>query len=85
MTREPTVRRGGGLSGPMAGVMAVAILGLVECAIVVVLIVLPILTGDDLPMWRIILCIVLLTLTSGVFVAASLVKEDGRWRWRWTR
>ena len=83
MTGEPTVRRGG--SGALGLVMAVAVLGLVELAIVGVLIVLPLLDGAELETWRIGACMVLLMLASGVFVAVSLVRVDGKLRWRWTR
>ena len=54
-------------------------------AIVGVLIVLPVLEGSDLEMWRMVLTAVLLTLCSVVFLAVSFVKEDGRLKWRWSK
>jgi hypothetical protein len=85
MDRPPTIRRNRGLSGPMGGIMAVAMLGIVEVAIIGILIAVPVLNGADLEMWRILLCAVLLTLTSCVFLAFSLVKKDGKLRWRWAK
>ena len=82
MDREPTIRRG--RSGPMGQVVAFMILGLAELAIIGVLIVLPILDGAELEMWRIIACAVLLTICSLVFLAVSFVRADGKWQWRWT-
>ena len=83
MTREPTVRRGG--PGPLGGVLAVAVLGLVELAIIGVLIVLPIMGGEELALWRIVLAAGLLTVSSVAFMAVSFVRDRGKWRWRWAR
>ncbi|HSF96185.1 MAG TPA: hypothetical protein VLA52_14265 [Thermohalobaculum sp.] len=85
MARRPTVERNRGFSGPMAGVIALAVMGIAEIAIIGVLIMLPVLEGNDLELWRIIACAVLLTLCSVVFLAVSFVNRDGRWRWRWAR
>lgn len=45
---------------------------------------LPVLGGTELEMWRIIACVVLLTICSVVFLMVSYVRADGKWRWRWT-
>jgi hypothetical protein len=83
MSGKRTVKRSGGDNPRMKGVLAFAVLGVAELAIVGVLIVLPILTVGSIETWQIVLTVILLTLTSAVFVATSLVKADGKWQWRW--
>lgn len=79
-----TVRRSGG-GGRMTGVMAVAMLGAAELAIIVVLVVVPILTEGSVPIWNMTLCAILLPTVSTVFMVMSFVKIDGKWQWRWGR
>ncbi|HUS54142.1 MAG TPA: hypothetical protein VMY41_09080 [Thermohalobaculum sp.] len=83
MSNGPTVRRSRGGSSRATGILVVAALGVVELAIIAVLIVLPMLTRGSVEVWQIALCAILLTATSAVFVATCFVRTDGKWRWRW--
>ena len=85
MSDRRTVQRSRGGAGRMTSVMAVAMLGAVELAIIVVLVVVPILTEGSVPVWNMVLCAILLPTVSTVFMVMSFVKIDGKWQWRWGR
>ncbi len=85
MSDRRTVQRSRGGGGRMTSVMAVAMLGAVELAIIVVLVVVPILTQGSVPIWNLVACAILLPIASVVFVVMSFVKVDGKWQWRWGR
>jgi hypothetical protein len=82
MSGKRTVNRSGG-SSRATGLLAFAALGVAELVIIAVLIVLPMLTVGSVETWQIVLTVILLTLTSAVFVATSFVRIDGKWQWRW--
>jgi hypothetical protein len=83
MSGNRTVKRSGGDDPRMKGVLAVAALGVAELAIIGVLVVLPMLTVGAIETWQIALTVILLTVTSGIFVATCFVRADGKWQWRW--
>ena len=83
MSGNRTVKRSGGDNPRMKGLLAVAALGVAELAIIAVLIVLPMLTVGSIETWQVVLTVILLTVTSAVFVATCFFKADGKWQWRW--
>ena len=60
MSDRRTVRRSRGGAGRLTSVMAGAMLGAVELAIIAVLVVVPILTQGSVPVWNMVLCAILL-------------------------
>ena len=83
MSDRRTIRRSRDGGGRMTGVMAMALLGAAELVIIGVLIVLPMMSVGSVEVWQIVLCAILLTATSAIFVATCFVKAEGKWRWRW--
>ena len=78
-----TVRRSRNGGPRMTPVKAVAILGVVELAVIASLVFVPFLIRGASEVWQIALSAVLLIAASAVFVALSFVKNDGKWQWRW--
>ncbi len=83
MSHGRTVRRSRNGGSRLTPVKAVAILGVVEPAIIAALVFVQFLIRGAVEIWQIALCAVLLTAASAAFVALSFVKNDGKWQWRW--
>ena len=78
-----TVRRSRSGRSRMTLAKAVAILGVIELAIIAVLIIVPFAIRGAVEIWQIALSAALLVAASSAFVALSFVKNDGKWQWRW--
>ena len=83
MSDGRTVRRSRSGGSRMTLAKAVAILGVVELAIIAVLIIVPFAIRGAVEIWQIALCAALLIAASSAFVSLSFVKNDGKWQWRW--